>query len=302
MDLHDFAGIVSLILGWSSQVQSQLPLDPRTNAASSFILWSVSFYPQPFLNHKRRSTQGLSIDFPTANVLGLSSYAIYTGSLLLSPLVRREYAARHPKTPLPSVRANDFFYGLHGALLTALTYSQFFPRLWGFRGGVGQRASRLMLGLLLGGICSVGAVVVIVASHSSHSDVDPLEWGWIDVVYALSDFKLFTTVIKYTPQAYLNYKRKATTGWSIWGVLLDFTGGVASLLQLFVDGAFDDDWGSVTGNPAKFILGNITLFFDVIFMLQHYVLYSSVERKDVLDRDGVRQQSEEDPLLEPDRR
>ena len=35
-------------------------------------------------------------------------------------------------------------------------------------------------------------------------------------------------------QAYMNYQRKSTQGWSIGNVLLDFTGGAFSLLQMFL--------------------------------------------------------------------
>lgn len=33
-------------------------------------------------------------------------------------------------------------------------------------------------------------------------------------------------------QAYMNYARKSTVGWSIGNVLLDFTGGAFSILQM----------------------------------------------------------------------
>ncbi len=46
--------------------------------------------------------------------------------------------------------------------------------------------------------------------------------------------KAAITLIKYSPQVYLNYKNKSTVGWSISNVLLDFTGGVFSLLQLII--------------------------------------------------------------------
>lgn len=36
------------------------------------------------------------------------------------------------------------------------------------------------------------------------------------------------------PQAYMNFYYKSTEGWSIGGVLLDFTGGSFSLLQMFL--------------------------------------------------------------------
>ena len=34
-----------------------------------------------------------------------------------------------------------------------------------------------------------------------------------------------------------------------------------------------DDWGSIFGDPTKFGLGFFSILFDVLFMVQHYVLY-----------------------------
>lgn len=36
------------------------------------------------------------------------------------------------------------------------------------------------------------------------------------------------------PQAYMNYQRQSTEGWSIGNVLLDFTGGSFSLIQMIL--------------------------------------------------------------------
>ena len=92
----------------------------------------------------------------------------------------------------------------------------------------------------------------------------------------------------------MNYKRKATVGFAIEGVLLDFVGGILSLLQLFIDSSLEVDWSGVTGNPAKFLLGNITLMFDIIFFVQHYSLYAKGNQ----DLQGASQEAEEtDPLL-----
>ena len=63
-------------------------------------------------------------------------------------------------------------------------------------------------------------------------------------------------------------------------MLLDFIGGVLSLAQLLIDSSLQNDWSGITGNPVKFGLSNVTLFFDIIFFLQHYVLYR-VPAKDV---------------------
>ena len=74
-----------------------------------------------------------------------------------------------------------------------------------------------------------------------------------------------------------NFRRKSTIGWSIAQQLLDFTGGLLSLLQLVIDSALQADWSGLTSNPLKLGLANISLLFDVMFMLQHFVLFGPVE-------------------------
>jgi cystinosin len=93
-------------------------------------------------------------------------------------------------------------------------------------------------------------------------------------VYAFGYVKLFVTLVKYMPQVWMNYQRQSTDGWSIGQILLDFSGGVLSLLQLLIDASLQLDWSGVTGNPVKLGLGNISILFDLIFIIQHYVLYA----------------------------
>ncbi|WEW58757.1 hypothetical protein PRK78_004225 [Emydomyces testavorans] len=233
--------------------------------------WSASFYPQPILNWRRRSMQGLAIDFPTTNVLGFLCYAIYTSAFLYSPVIRAQYAARHPVSPEPSVRVNDFAFAVHAVVLSATVYSQFFPGIWGFKVSRFQRVSWVVAGIFWGCICAVVGVTSWVALNDGNSD--PLSWAWIDVIYTISYVKLVVTVIKYIPQAWVNYKRKSTVGWSIVQILLDFSGGILSILQLVIDSALEDDWSGITGNPIKLGLGNVSIFFDLVFMVQHYILY-----------------------------
>jgi cystinosin len=85
--------------------------------------------------------------------------------------------------------------------------------------------------------------------------------------------KVLTVVLKYIPQAWVNFKRKSTDGWSIYPMMLDFAGGWLSLGQQVIDSALQNDWSGISGNPVKFALGNITIIFDIIFFLQHYVFY-----------------------------
>jgi cystinosin len=121
-------------------------------------------------------------------------------------------------------------------------------------------------------------------------------------MYSLTTVKLLLTVFKYAPQAWSHYKRKSTLGWAIGGITLDVIGGVLSLVQLVIDAASQADWSGLTGNPVKLGLANISLFFDAIFLVQHFVLYGPVEPKAKdLEDDAVREPTEEDQLLGDER-
>jgi cystinosin len=98
------------------------------------------------------------------------------------------------------------------------------------------------------------------------------------------------TFVKYMPQVWVNYKRKSTKGWSIWQILFDVTGGVLSILQLVIDSSLQADWSGLTGNPVKLGLGNVSIFFDLIFITQHYFLYTEPQELKAEDNeDGSRE-------------
>ena len=42
---------------------------------------------------------------------------------------------------------------------------------------------------------------------------------------------------------------------------------------------FSADWESTVGNPTKIGLGLLSIFFDVIFIIQHYCLYNGRRTK-----------------------
>lgn len=85
----------------------------------------------------------------------------------------------------------------------------------------------------------------------------------------------------------MNYKRQATTGWSIHNILLDFTGGLFSIAQMFLISYNYDDWISIFGNFTKFGLGVISIFFDIFFMIQHYILYKDATTSITTEEDSI---------------
>jgi cystinosin len=277
-----------------------------------FLCWSSSFYPQAILNIRRKSTSGTTIDFPSINVLGFLAYFVSNAAFLFSSRIRREYALRnHGLTP--TVQINDLAFAGHAAVMTSITLSQYLsPRIWGFekRGRLehGVRLSSWIRGIIVGSVFGVGIVALIVAAK--HDEDPKTGWAWIDVVsrsaknicrsyadrnalqiYAVSYVKLFITLVKYMPQVITNYRNHSTWGWSIWQILLDFVGGILSIAQLLIDSYLQGDWSGITGNPVKLALGNASIFFDIIFMIQHYCLYRGNKGKALSD-------TESDPLLD----
>ncbi|KAF9583897.1 hypothetical protein BGW38_008185 [Lunasporangiospora selenospora] len=244
-----FGAMASHIIGWAY-----------------FLAWSASFYPQAILNWRRKSVQGLSMDFIYLNVVGFLCYSIFNLAFYFSPEIQDEYRQRNGGQD-NLVRANDVFFALHALALSSFTLFQTLI----YKRDEGQSVSKPTKLLIL--ISSIGMGLMVVSAIASKSQ-------WIDLLYYLSYIKLGISFIKYCPQVYLNYASKSTAGWSIHNILLDFTGGTLSISQLILDAYISNDWSGISGDPVKFGLGFLSIFFDIIFMVQHYILYRPREDKD----------------------
>ncbi|KAF3425266.1 hypothetical protein E2986_10630 [Frieseomelitta varia] len=240
-----------------------------------FLAWSVSFYPQIYSNYKRKSVVGLNFDYLSLNLVGFILYALFNCGLFWIPEVELEYFRRYPKGLNP-VQVNDIFFALHATFATVITIIQCFIYEIG-----NQRVS--IIARIIHGIFTlfilISMILAIVAVIT-----------WLDFLYYCSYVKLSITLIKYVPQAFYNYKRKSTVGWSIGNIFLDFTGGMLSMLQMILNAYNYDDWESIFGDPTKFGLGFFSVAFDIFFIIQHYVLYRYItlhrDRKEYIEIPG----------------
>ena len=222
-----------------------------------FFMWSVSFYPQVVINYRRRTTRGLSRDFCFLNLFGFACYATYNLALFYNTTARDEYSERHNGGAVP-VQSNDVAFSVHALVLSAVTLCQII-----YYDGF-QMPSRIVGVGMLVLVLFIGLFGILVASHRLPG---------LDLLYVLSYIKMGITIIKYIPQVVLNFRRRSTAGWSVWQILLDFGGGTLSDAQLALDCHNLHDWTGLTGNLAKLTLGMVSIVFDVIFLMQHYVLY-----------------------------
>lgn len=223
-----------------------------------FAAWSISFYPQIVDNFRRKSVIGLNFDFLALNIVGFTLYGCYNVALFWIDSIQEDYLSRHPRGVIP-VQANDVFFPLHAVFACAVTIAQCFM----FERG-NQSVSKGCRGLLVGIAIFVLIILILAFTH-----ILP----WLDFLQYCSYVKLGITLIKYIPQAYMNFRRKSTVGWSIGNVLLDFTGGSFSIIQMILISYNNDDWTGIFGDPTKFGLGLFSVIFDIFFMLQHYVFY-----------------------------
>ncbi|XP_020389475.2 cystinosin [Rhincodon typus] len=223
-----------------------------------FVAWSISFYPQVIENWRRRSVIGLNFDFLALNVTGHLAYGVFNISLFWIPNIKKQFLERNPNGVNP-VEANDVFFSIHAILLTTFTI---FQCLIYERGS--QKVSKIATLLVVGSwLCALVTFIMALVHRIT----------WLQLVYYFSYIKLGIVLVKYIPQVYMNYQRKSTVGWSIWNALLDITGGTFSLLQMFLQSYNNDEEMLILGDPTKFGLGLISMLFDIIFLVQHYILY-----------------------------
>ena len=247
----DFLYYLSIVFGWIY-----------------FVAWSISFYGQFIENFRRKSVSGLNFDFEIYNLVGFSGYTIYTV---------RGYLDDNLGTGI--VQIQDIFFAAHALLLTILTLIQILyfydpkDKL--------QKISNITITIVL--VLIWGAILLTIVEYGfeyydPHVKKDR-KYIFNSLVYLVWS-KVFISLIKYIPQCVSNFRRKSTIGWNIHNILLDFTGGALSFGQNIIDSCRDafsvtSDGQSKPLNIAKYALSFISIFFDIIFMVQHYILFKN---------------------------
>ncbi|RHY74216.1 hypothetical protein DYB34_013661, partial [Aphanomyces astaci] len=264
---------VGIVLGFALDATPNIP-EPYGRISSVigwtyFAAWSMSFWPQIISNFSRQSVVGVSLDYQLYNLLGFVSYTIFNCSFFWDTTVQADYMALHDGHR-NAVQINDVFFALHALTATLVQAYQclVYP--------CGDQTFSVLSQVVVGTSAATCALFYLVSLASSMSEG---LFTTLNFLYLLSYVKLGATLVKYIPQVYLNHARRSTVGYSIYGVLVDFLGSILSIGQLVMDGAVTDDWSAISGDPVKFGLGAVCIFFDAVFMVQHYVLYPDTDEK-----------------------
>lgn len=196
--------------------------------------------------------------FAIANYYGYVCYLAYTTGFFYSEVVREQYRS-HYGSGENLVSIHDVLFAGHAFiiafifLIQILIYRQ--PQ---------QQPRPIWI------ILSAGLTTLIVAGGILVYSGNLTMMMYLNL---MSYLKLVLTVAKYVPQVYLNWSLKSTVGWSIYNVLFDLGGGFASITQLLLDGYRSGNMIGIQGTISKLLLGAISVTFDIIFILQHFVWY-----------------------------
>ena len=231
-----------------------------------FFAWSFSFYGQVIENFRRGKVNGLNINFEVYNLVGFTGYTVYT-----------VWGFFDKNLGTGNVQIQDLFFAGHALLLTIITLGQVIyyydkkdPDL------KVNNFTITLLSVLIWGALLLIFVERVLGYYDPHVSEDK-RYIFNSLIY-LGWCKVAISLVKYIPQVLSNMRRKSTIGWNIHNILLDFSGGILSFAQNIIDtirGQMDITPGgqSPALNIAKFAISIVAVVFDIIFMIQHYILY-----------------------------
>jgi cystinosin len=150
--------------------------------------WSISYYPQIYLNMRRQSLTGVSLDYLLGNVLGAFLLFIYYQFLFSHTPTQLAYRRRHEGWE-NTIQLNDVVMALHAFVLSTFLYLQ---AIYYKKPGdpIMSFSGKTFLSCLA--LVALAALLLFAFSF--------LEW--LDVLYLFSAMKFVITLFKYAPQVF----------------------------------------------------------------------------------------------------
>lgn len=237
---HLFLDILSSVVGWIY-----------------FFAWSISFYGQLYENWKHRSVEGYKLDYQILNMISFFYYSLYTW-----------YGYLNTGSQVGTVDVSDVVFASHAFLILCLTGIQciIYPK----------GANRISFS----GALIAFMILAQTIAYGLLTGLGVVE-NQVNVWVFLGIGKVMISFLKYIFPFIYNCRRGNTIGWSILNIILDFTGGSFSFMQIVVDHLRNESDGTFSGtlNIAKFGLSVESIFYDILFMLQHYVIFRAANKR-----------------------
>ncbi|EER09461.1 Cystinosin, putative, partial [Perkinsus marinus ATCC 50983] len=244
-----------------------LPILSQCCGVAYLFAWSAMYYPQLYLNYKRKSVQGFSLDLWLYNLSGFLGYAVYN--------CYRAYMQMAFDLPR-AVKTHDVVFSVHGLICNILIGLQIY-----FYERGGQMISKWTWVFVI-----IACAVFLYLSFLAWLQLLPWDslmntdgsTALITPIQFLGTIKVIITFVKYIPQIIMNHRRKSTAGLAIQVPMMDIAGALFSGLQNILDAIYQSDIHIVTGNLPKMLIGTASSLYGFIILFQHYVLYRASSR------------------------
>lgn len=236
--------------------------------------WSISMYPPVITNLRKRSSAAISKDFVLLNSAGYFYLLISLTIQLFFWVPTSRTVLQDGTVPAdlkPKVTNFDFWYCFHGFVMNLVLLSQviYGVKLWKLKtDNFHIRMKPYYYRFLV-------ISIVVFSILTFRFGVENGKQGWsntrsLSYCNSLFVLKISMSLIKYIPQVIHNYDRKSMEGFAIQSVVLDVTGGIASLLQLLVQitNEHELNYMTIVSNFGKIGLALVTLTFNFIFISQ----------------------------------
>lgn len=219
-----------------------------------FLAWSATFYPQIFLNYRRKSTTGLSHDFMYMSWIGFIAYSSFTVGGYFSTAVHKDYV--QTRGAPPPIEFADVAFATHALVLATLLCIQILAYPPGLR---------IRRFVAIGCAATVGGIVIALGGATLGF------FSWVRVMEGLGAIKVVTSIFKHFPQAISNYRRRSCSGFSFTMIALDVAGSLGSFTQQGVRCLIEGSWAPFTSNLSKLALSIESFLFDMFFLAQFLV-------------------------------
>ena len=132
-----------------------------------FVCWTVGYYPQIYLNFRRKSVVGLSFDMTCMNFLGCLAYFLYTIMLYCDAALQKYFHSfehQHLKDQDNTVKLTDVVFASHGLVMASITVLQII-----FYDKGTQRLSKITVGLCTLTSLVFVVLIIVAVTEKSHS-------------------------------------------------------------------------------------------------------------------------------------
>lgn len=229
----------------------------------SFVVWSISFYPQVYTNYVKKSAEGITLDMNIYYILGYIFYSTYLFTMYFNSKISNKYEQIF-NVSTTEIDLSDIFFVTHSSILSIVLTVQYFI----YRKPNTKPLDCINKGIIL--FISYSMLLYLVISYvfimCISSDLSTIVY----YIYTCGMVNNIISCIKYLPQIVYHYKNKSIGEWNLWNTHTDIAGGIFLIAQITADAISANDSSIIYSNLTKLNLSLITIIFDIIIYIQYY--------------------------------